>query len=192
MRVAAALLFGLLWWWLRRARSAWARSDRVRSAADRIDFHGSRLAHTGAPPGNGPRHASILGLVRRNSADQHRLSLRLHVTWARLSGLTLRRPNYLALDQSAGVVFSRETALEVRRRSEVLLPVTDPTWKILSGIRRRAAKFKDNAPTRPLTAASLGQVCGDPKLGFVISPENVGFDALSSYSRGRMEGLESL
>ena len=31
---------------------------------------------------------------------------------------TLGRPNYLALDQSAGVVFSRATALEVRRRSD--------------------------------------------------------------------------
>jgi hypothetical protein len=91
---------------------------------------------------------------------------------------TLQRPNYLALDQSAGVVFSRDTAQEIRRRSLVLLPLTDPTWKILSGIRRRAAKLKDNASTRPLTAAALIQVCSDPKLGFVISPENVGFESV--------------
>jgi hypothetical protein len=97
---------------------------------------------------------------------------------------TLRRPNYLALDQSAGVVFSRATALEVRRRSLVLLPLTDPTWKILSGIRRHAAKLKDTAPTRPLTADSLVQVCSDPRLGFVISPENVGFDALRHTGEG--------
>ncbi|HEY2145220.1 MAG TPA: hypothetical protein VGH12_04060, partial [Steroidobacteraceae bacterium] len=45
---------------------------------------------------------------------------------------TLQRPNYLALDQSAGAVFSRATAMEIARRSDVLLPVTDPDWKILT------------------------------------------------------------
>jgi hypothetical protein len=82
------------------------------------------------------------------------------------------------------VVFSRATALEIRRRSLVLLPLTDPTWKILSGIRRHAAKLKDTAPTRPLTADSLVQVCSDPRLGFVISPETVGFDALRHTGEG--------
>jgi hypothetical protein len=93
---------------------------------------------------------------------------------------TLRRPNYLALDQSAGVVFSRATALEVRRRSEVLLPLTDPTFKIWSRIRRHAPA----ASTRPLTAESLAQVCGDPKLGFVIAPENVGFEPVRHTQAG--------
>ena len=90
---------------------------------------------------------------------------------------TLGRPNYLALDQSAGVVFSRQTAMEVRRRSEVLLPLTDPTWKILSGIRD-ASYHRRKAPTRPLTAQTLAQVCDDPQLGFVVSPQNVGFDPM--------------
>lgn len=91
---------------------------------------------------------------------------------------TLERPNYLALDQSAGVVFSRDTALEVRRRSELLLPLMDPTWKILSGIRRGALKHEDAPPTRPLTAQSLMHVCSDPNLGFVISPQDIGFARL--------------
>jgi len=39
---------------------------------------------------------------------------------------TLQRPSYLTVDQSSGVVFSRATALEVRRRSQVLLPLIDP------------------------------------------------------------------
>ncbi|HME38526.1 MAG TPA: hypothetical protein VKG63_06145 [Steroidobacteraceae bacterium] len=105
---------------------------------------------------------------------------------------TLRRPNYLAADQSAGVVFSRATALEIQRRSQVLLPLMDPDWKILTSLRNRAAlaKREAGAParaptrapappvTRPLTAANLRQVCADPELGFVISRENVGFDPL--------------
>jgi len=92
---------------------------------------------------------------------------------------TLGRPNYLALNQSSGVVFSRETALEVRRRSEVLLPLMDPDWKILTSLRAKSgSRDKNKAPTRPLTAENLIQVCSDPQLGFVISPENAGFDPL--------------
>jgi hypothetical protein len=74
----------------------------------------------------------------------------------------LRRPNYLALDQSAGAVFSKATALEIERRSKVLLPLIEPTWKILSGMR--------HAQAHPLTAAILHQICQDPELGFVVAP----------------------
>jgi hypothetical protein len=92
---------------------------------------------------------------------------------------TLDRPNYLAVDQSSGVVFSRATALEVRRRSEVLLPLMDPNWKILTRLRARPSGKPDNeATTRPLTTENLIQVCADPLLGFVISRNKVGFDPL--------------
>jgi len=91
---------------------------------------------------------------------------------------TLARPNYLALDQSSGVVFSRTTSLEVRRRSEVLLPLMDPDWKIQTGLAKTDDGRKKEAPTRPLTPNNLIAVCTDPQLGFVISPENVGFGSL--------------
>jgi hypothetical protein len=93
---------------------------------------------------------------------------------------TLGRPNYLALNQSSGVVFSRTTALEVRRRSEVLMPLADPDWKILTSLRAKPGTGRKNdTATRPLTPNNLIQVCADPQLGFVISPEKVGFDSLS-------------
>jgi hypothetical protein len=88
---------------------------------------------------------------------------------------TLQRPNYLAIDQSAGVVFSRTTSMEVQRRSEVLLPLMDPNWKILTRLRAAANGHKAESATRALTATSLRQVCADPQLGFVISPTDVGF-----------------
>jgi hypothetical protein len=92
---------------------------------------------------------------------------------------TLQRPNYLALDQSAGAVFSRATAMEITRRSDVLLPVTNPDWKILSNLRLGAAAGrKVYTITRPLTATSLTQICTDPQLGFVISQQIVGFASL--------------
>jgi hypothetical protein len=84
----------------------------------------------------------------------------------------------LALDQSSGVVFSRTTSLEVQRRSEVLLPLMDPDWKIQTGLTKSEGGRKREATTRPLTLKNLIAVCADPQLGFVISPENVGFDPL--------------
>jgi hypothetical protein len=92
---------------------------------------------------------------------------------------TLQRPNYLSMDQSAGVVFSRATAIEVERRSEVLLPLMDPNWKILSNLRDKSRNGRnDAATTRPLTTRSLVQVCTDPLLGFVMSHKDVGFGPL--------------
>jgi hypothetical protein len=89
----------------------------------------------------------------------------------------LGRPNYLTVDQSSGVVFSRATALEVRRRSEVLVPLMDPNWKILTRLRAKPGP-NNEATTRPLTRNNLIQVCADPQLGFVISQDKVGFDPL--------------
>jgi hypothetical protein len=89
---------------------------------------------------------------------------------------TLARPNYLALDQSSGVVFSRTTSLEVRRRSEMLLPLMDPDWKIRTDLAKSDSRRKKEGAARRLTAKNLVAVCADPQLGFVISPENVGFD----------------
>jgi hypothetical protein len=92
---------------------------------------------------------------------------------------TLGRPNYLAVDQSSGVVFSRATALEVRRRSEVLVPLMDPNWKILTRLRAKPGLGPKNEPTtRPLTPKNLIQACQDPQLGFVISQDKVGFGPL--------------
>ena len=96
---------------------------------------------------------------------------------------TLGRPNYLAVDQSSGVVFSRATALEVRRRSEVLAPLMDPNWKILTGLRAKPGP-KSGATTRPLTPTNLVEVCADPQLGFVISHGKVGFDLLGHEHAG--------
>jgi hypothetical protein len=98
---------------------------------------------------------------------------------------TLERNNYLSPGQSAGVVFSRATALEVRRRSDVLLPLVDPNWKMLSALQRKRAPSR-NAPLghRPLTSKSLVAVCHDPALGFVISPDNVGFDPIRHAHEG--------
>jgi len=99
---------------------------------------------------------------------------------AAFAWFTLERPSYLTVDQSAGVVFSRATALEVRRRSEVLLPLMYPDWKLLSekGSWRPEGGAADKKVARALTRDSLIGICRDPKLKFVVARENLGFDPI--------------
>jgi len=93
---------------------------------------------------------------------------------------TLGRPNYLSVDQSAGVVFSRTTALEIERRAEVLRPLASPDWQLLTKIRQRAGAKPGGKPTplKPLTRKDLVDVCKDPELGFVIARQDIGFKPL--------------
>jgi hypothetical protein len=90
---------------------------------------------------------------------------------AAFAWLTLQRPSYLTVDQSAGVVFSRATALEVRRRSDVLSPLMFPDWKLRGGAGKKEAN--------ELTRDSLIEICMDAKLKFVIARENLGFDPIT-------------
>ena len=104
---------------------------------------------------------------------------------ASFAWFTLQRPNYLSLDQSAGVIFSRATALEVRRRSQVLLPLMDEDWKLLArNVSSRSAA--GSAPLRrsPLTAENLVSLCRDPQLGFLIAREDVGYDPIRHRQAG--------
>ncbi len=105
---------------------------------------------------------------------------------ASFAWFTLQRANYLSLDQSAGVVFSRATALEVQRRSRILLPLMAEDWKLLSANRAAHSPGGKGTPRRtPLTAKSLVSLCSDPELGFLIAREDVGFDPV----RHRQPGL---
>jgi hypothetical protein len=107
---------------------------------------------------------------------------------AAFAWFTLGRPSYLSVDQSAGVVFSRATALEVRRRSDVLRPIGEPTYKILDRIERQRAEPHKKAPEPPpLTAAALSSICEDPQLGFVIAKPKLGFDALTHRKSGNFK-----
>ncbi len=93
---------------------------------------------------------------------------------------SLNRPSYLTVNQSAGVVFSPDTAREIRRRSEILSPIMPPDWKIRSQLSHAQ---KTEEPT-PLTVSTLTTICRDPELGFVIAKERLGFDAIPSSERG--------
>ena len=95
---------------------------------------------------------------------------------AAFAWFTLQRSSYLTVDQSSGVVFSRATALEVRRRSQVLLPLMDPDWRLLANMTPHGGDGKSSASVRPLTRERLMSVCRDPELNFVVAEENIGFE----------------
>ncbi len=103
---------------------------------------------------------------------------------------TLLRPSYLSVDQSAGVVFSRATALEIKRRAENLRPLMEPDWRLLSRNRRTkvASAGANTESPRPLTAGILVGICRDPALGFLVGRRNVGFDPLPHARNGIWKG----
>jgi hypothetical protein len=99
-----------------------------------------------------------------------------HYYSAGFTWFTLERPSYLTVDQSSGVIFSQATAAEIRRRSEVLLPLEDPDWRLLSRRAGRGGKY--DAHALPLTLERLEKICADPALDFVAAKEDVGIEAL--------------
>lgn len=177
LQISAVIFFGLFWYWMTSSRTIWVpaltavmlaavlgstfpgafeQTGTVGSRAEIEEFSDWRAA---IPPGS-----NVLIVPTRKSAS---------FVW-----FTLGRPSYLSVDQSSGVVFSRATAFEIRRRSEVLLPIMDPDWKILSQITQEAHGKKLQNLDRPLTPASLAQICGDSQLGFVVAREDVGFASI--------------
>jgi hypothetical protein len=99
---------------------------------------------------------------------------------------TLERPSYLTVDQSSGVIFSHATAVEIRRRSEVLLPMEQPDWRLLTRRTTHGGKF--DAKALPLTRDRLIRICADPTLDFVVAKENVGFQPRRHERQGPWDG----
>jgi hypothetical protein len=99
---------------------------------------------------------------------------------------TLQRPSYLTVDQSSGVIFSRATAAEIRRRSEVLSPIEEPDWRLLSRRATHGGKF--DAAALPLTRDRLMRICADPELSFVVAKEDVGFKPIRHHHAGIWDG----
>jgi hypothetical protein len=182
LQISAVLIVGVIFWWLQSRRklshllplaavllassisllpSAFRQSRQFGTTGDINEFADWRQA---IPP-----TSTVLVVPARDVGS---------FVW-----FTLQRPNYLTVDQSAGVVFSRATALEVRRRSNALLPVMEPNWKIRSHLRDSAAA-NHRAVDRALTIDKLQQACIDPALGFIISARDVGFEPLRHLSPG--------
>jgi hypothetical protein len=185
LRMPAVMLGALLWWGITTSRRVWvpALLSLVLAAFSALIFSAAfKQPPTLASAADVHEFADWAAAIPPTSAV---LVVPPHDAGA-FVWFTLARPNYLTLDQSAGAVFSRATALEVRRRSEILLPLMDPDWKILTKLRARSVggQHEKGEASRPLTAGKLIGVCADPQLGFVISPEKIGFNPLSHEHAG--------
>lgn len=103
---------------------------------------------------------------------------------ASFAWFVLERPAYLSLDQSAGVAFSRQTALEIRRRAAVVSAVWDTNWRL--PWERPPAHKPDGLGRgpRPLTRETLVAICRDPRLNFVVAKESLGFNSIGHAHSG--------
>jgi len=184
MKVLAVMIVGSFAYWIRANRSVlvlagacaalltvsaciapgtFADRSRDGNPAEIKEFSDWRLA---IPP-----DANVFVVPAHNSAA---------FAW-----FTLQRPSYLTVDQSSGVVFSRATALEVRRRSQVLLPLMDPDWRLLSSMQRaRSGKSTPSSSYRPLTRRLLIRLCSDPLLNFVVAREDIDLDPIRHTNSG--------
>jgi hypothetical protein len=177
LRVAAVTLCVVFWHWIRSRQSTWLPTLAATSLAvsTMVMLPGSlrQIGTVGSP-------AEIEEFADWRNAIPPRSNVVVVPTTKSASFIwfTLERPSFLSVDQSSGVVFSRATALEVRRRSEVLLPIMEPDWKILSQIIQEAHGKKLENLTRPLTPTRLAAICSDSELGFVIAKEKLGFEAV--------------
>jgi len=183
LRIPAVLLCALVWWGVRTRRTIWVPMvlSAVLTAFSLLIFPAAfRQARTLGAAAEIQEFADWENVIPPTGT--------VLIAPPRDVGafvwFTLVRPNYLTLNQSSGVVFSRVTSLEVRRRSEVLLPLMDPDWKILTGLAKADGGRMKEAATRRLTPKNLIAVCADPQLGFVISQGNVGFDPLRHQHAG--------
>ena len=92
----------------------------------------------------------------------------------------LERPSYLSISQLAGVVFSRDLALEGASRAKKISDYADPAWMLGDPVHAGDS-------LKPLTSALLARVCAVPEIGFVVSnvrlPEAVGTEAWPDSTR---------
>jgi hypothetical protein len=176
LQIPAVMFVGLFWYVVTSRQTAWASAlgavmavfaalilpgslKQVGTLSSDAEFDEFADWRSAIPPAN-----SVLVVPTGNSAS---------FVW-----FTLLRPSYMSVDQSAGVVFARDAALEIRRRSEILLPIADPVWQLLKQNMRTAHGHKPQQTTRPLTTQALISICNDPQLGFVAAKEDIGFEPI--------------
>ena len=180
--IPAVMVIGLLWHWLRTSRSTLLLGAAALVLLASVMYIAPKSLDAFSKVGS-PALADEFEDWRNIIPPTGSVYLADKYDTGAFAWFALDRPNYLSPDQSAGVVFARATALEIRRRSEVVLPLQNPHWKMRSSLRDHGSRYNRESDYRPLTEKALVTVCKDPQLGFVIAKENVGMDAIT-HTRG--------
>jgi len=176
--VAAVVLVGLLFHWIRTTRSilVLALISTALAIGAALVLPGSlkQIAREGTAA-----EINEFADWRKAIAPTETVYVAPQHNSATFAWFTLERPSYLSLDQSAGVIFSRATALEVKRRSQILLPMLDPDWRVLTKMNKaRSGESAAKSSAQPLTRERLISICKDPMLDFVVAKESIGFDPI--------------
>lgn len=123
---------------------------------------GPAFSQAGQQTYSGPIHASFAGwraIIPRGAT----------VLWLENPSAVwflLERPNFVSIHQLAGVVFSRELALEAVDRIRAIRPVADP-----SAVFGDLPKERRKLPA--LSTESLARVCLDPRLDYLVSSDSL-------------------
>jgi hypothetical protein len=169
------LLVFLIWYWLGRARSVVAPVAIALALGTMTALAAPGALKDPRPEGTAAQIEEFSDWRRAIPPGENVFVVSKYYS-AGFTWLTLQRPSYLTVDQSAGIIFSRATADEIRRRAQVLLPLEEPDWRLMS--RRASHGGAFDAKASPLTRERLVQICADPQLGYVAAKEDVGFGAL--------------
>ncbi len=185
--IVSVVLMGALVYWIAARRSLWALTV---TCGVLVAFSVVLWPWTFRDNGGNGTPAQILEFSEWRRAippDSNVFVVPAHNS-AAFAWFTLERPSYLTVDQSSGVVFSRATALEVRRRSQVLLPLMDPDWRLLSNMNQaRSGGAGSSSSARALTRDRLISLCSDPQLNFVIAKEDIGFEPIRHRQPGNWQ-----
>lgn len=91
----------------------------------------------------------------------------------KMTWFTLGRANYASILQTGGIVFSRQTAIEGKRRMDSLASL---------GMEDGIFDWEGNASRLPKASVEgLVHVCHDPVLGYVILSKNFGVGVIERY-----------
>ncbi len=175
---ACLMLFGLSWWWISTRRSVWSVAAACAAFGTLAAFALPGALKQSGTYGTDTEIKAYADWRNAIPAGSNVAVIGVHNS-ASFVWFTLGRADYLSIDQSSGVVFSRDTAEEIMRRSEVLEPLQQPSWKVMTYLARAARGEKvDEEQDLPLTSTALTRMCRDKELDFMIARESVGFDPL--------------
>lgn len=95
----------------------------------------------------------------------------------------LGRPSYYSQQQTAGLVFSRQLAMEVYRRHLRVKPLGGhgAEFELLSGRQAFLRKLQKSRYVEPATLKGLKFACGDPGLDYVVLPKRYAHWRIASW-----------
>jgi hypothetical protein len=110
-----------------------------------------------------------LQLVAQFDSWRARIPAAANVFWPEsplATWLLLSRPSYLSAAQTSGMVFSRDAAIELKRRADALAPIVPP---------QSFLRWSDAGPGLELSVPQLQGICHLAVFEFLVTSADLGF-----------------